>query len=126
MRDSVTEGTPVPRDTESTHSDKDGAEKFHVVVSALSEGALTFPAPFDLSSSAALAANTDEGRIAQELFRVTAERDCAYEVLIRAVPQGEEKVGEREVLATKVTSKRQLIVLLETLLDELDPQESED
>lgn len=126
MRDSVNEGTPVPRDTESTHSDRDGVQTFQDVISALAEGALTFPAPFDLPSSAALAANADTGVIAQELFRVTAARDCAYEVLIVAVPQGDEPVGERGVLDTKVTSKRQLINLLETLLEELDPQEESD
>ncbi len=96
------------------------------MIGSLTEGALTFPPPFDLSSSAALAANTDVGHIAHELFRVTAERDCAYEVLIRAVPHGDEQVGERGVLDTRVSSTRQLIVLLETLLDELDPQQEND
>ncbi len=122
----MNEGTSVPRDTESTHKDRDGTRRFEEVVAALTEGALTFPAPFDLSSSAALAANTDAGRIAQELFRVTAARDVAYEVMITAVPLGDEQVGQREVLNTRAATKRQLIVLLETLLDELDPQDNDD
>ncbi len=94
---------------------------FATAVSSLAEGELTFPPPFDLSSSAALAANIDNGDGAVRLFDVTAQRDCQYDVQIFARMGGGhgEEVRVREVINTQVPSTPQLISLLDDLIEEL-------
>ncbi len=99
--------------------DRGLAADFAAAVSSLAEGGLTFDQPFDLPSSAALAANIDSGDGAQHLFDVTAARDCQYEVHISARLKDHPDVSAREVLNTSVPSTRLLISLLEDLIDEL-------
>jgi hypothetical protein len=106
----------VVRSTESTDSDEDDlAARFMAAVASLSEGELTFPSPFNLATSAALAANLDVGAIAERLFEVTALRDTGYRVAIYATAPG---VADREVIDTDVRSTRLLISLLDGLIDE--------
>lgn len=111
------------RRTDSTESDKDALKAgFAKAVGALADGDLTFTPPFDLATSAALAANIDTGAIAQQLFEVTAQRDTGYRVEIYAVAPD---VEDREILKTSVASTNLLIELLDGLLDEyLARQES--
>lgn len=105
---------------ESTRDERDGLlGDFARAVSSLSRGELGFPAPFDYPSSAALADNIDTGSIAERLFDVTALRQSAYEVVIRARSPQHPELPAREVINTVVPSEQMLIVLLETLLDEL-------
>lgn len=89
---------------------------FMAVIASLAQGELTFPAPFDLATSAALAANIDTGRIANDLFDVTAQRDTGYRVEVYATAPG---VADREVIATRVPSTALLVSLLDGLLEEL-------
>lgn len=100
--------------TESTDSG-DLAGLFASAISDLADGNLMFPAPFDLASSAALAANVDSGEIAEKLFAVTAQRDTGYRVVIYATAPG---VEDREVVNTTVTSTGLLLVLLDELIEE--------
>lgn len=103
-------------DRESRSDDRDGLlALFAQAVSSLAEGELTFPAPFDLSTSAALAANDDTGRLAEEVFKLAAARDCGYAVSIMSVSEGE----TREVINTRTSGTGTLIALLEGLLEEL-------
>lgn len=112
------------RSTESTDSDEqDLRALFLKIVSGLAEGELTFKPPFDLATSAALAANIDTARIAQALFDVTRLRDTAYRVSIHALAPG---VPDREVINTEVSSTDLLIELLDGLLDELVGDEEGD
>lgn len=109
-------------DTDSTGSDSSGLyDQFMAIVSGLTEGDLTFPAPFDLSTSAALAKNDDIGDLAERLFAVTAQRDCGYEVTITALTEdpGAEPL-RREIINTTVAGTQLLLALLEGLMDELD------
>lgn len=106
--------------TESTGRQRDGLQgKFAVAVSSLTGGDLGFPPPFDLSSSAALADNIDEGPIAQQLFDVTAQRQVSYTVVITGRSLQHPEMPEREVMNTTVPSERVLIALLEGFLNEL-------
>lgn len=108
------------REPEFEADQRDGLlAEFAAAVSSLARGELTFPAPFDLSSAAALAANIDQGATAQSLFEVTAARDCAYDVRIVARCAGQPELERREVLDTSVASTGLLVALLEGLLDEL-------
>lgn len=103
-------------------TDKDRDElvgEFTSTISSLSQGGLTFPPPFDLAASAALADNIDTGEIAQRLFEVTHQRDTAYTISIAAVSSQHPDLPGRPVLETTVASRQLLIVLLEGLLDEL-------
>lgn len=102
--------------TESTDSDEgDLAALFAQAICSLAQGNLMFPPPFDLASSAALAANDDLGEIAEKLYEVTAQRDTGYRVRIHATAPG---VPDREVINCTVTSTPTLIALLDTLIDE--------
>lgn len=89
-------------------------------VAAVADGELTFPPPFDLSTSAALASNIDRGWLAQKLADVTASRDCGYEVSITALTPGVPDPMRREIINTTVSSTRLLFTLLESLMDELE------
>lgn len=104
------------RSSESTDSDDDLDGLFAQVVSALTRGGLLFPPPFDLATAAALAANLDVGKIAEQLFEVTAQRNTGYRVAIYATAPG---VEDREVIDTAVDSPDLLITLLDGLLEEL-------
>ncbi len=77
-----------------------------------------FPAPFDLASSAALAANDDCGELAEKVFALAAARDCGYAVTITAMPSGSVAM-RRPVIDTTVTSTGTLIAVLEGLLEEI-------
>lgn len=74
-----------------------------------------FRPPFDLATSAALAANIDGGSTAQQLFDVTAQRDTGFRVEIHAVAPG---VPDREVIKTTVASTSLLIELLDGFIEE--------
>lgn len=103
-------------DRESRSDDRDDLlALFAQAISSLSDGELTFPAPFDLSTSAALAANDDTGRLAEEVFKLAAQRDCGYAVEIVSLSGSE----TREVINTQTASTGTLIALLEGLLEEL-------
>jgi hypothetical protein len=122
MRNSEVTEVSVLGETESTSSDNDGLpEDFVAAVVPLADGELTFPAPFDLASSAALALNTDVGDIAQRLFEVTAARETEFEVIIRAKSASQPDLPAREVIDTTVSGTRLLITLLESLIAEIDP-----
>lgn len=106
-------------DTESTGNDRDGLlAQFVSAVSCLAEGELTFRAPFDLATSAALASNDDTGALAEEVFKLAASRDCGYRVTIHAVAPGGCGI-EREVINTTTPSTAVLMALLEGFLEEL-------
>jgi hypothetical protein len=110
----------VASDAESTGSDQGLDEAFMHTVADLAQGELTFPAPFDLASAAALRVNADDGELAERLFEATASRDCGYEVTIRVLtPEGSDP-EQREIIDTTVSSTPLLIELLTGLLDELE------
>lgn len=115
----------MERDTESTSSsDSQGLrELFMGILSDLAEGDLTFPPPFDLAASAALASNIDVGVIALKLFNATQQRDCGYRVSIHAISPDDESLG-REIVDTKVSSTRLLVALLDGLMEELTARRS--
>lgn len=92
--------------------------KFNRVIACLAAGELTFPPPFDFATSLALAANIDQGELAQQLFAVTAARDTHFSVQITACSPEQPDLW-REVIDTTVSGTRLLAVLLESLLDEL-------
>lgn len=94
-------------------------------VSAVADGELTFPPPFDLASAAALQENIDLGELALQLFHATASRDTGYEVTIHALaPEGSEPL-RREIINTTVASTSLLFALLEGLMDELEARSDE-
>lgn len=107
------------RSSESTGSD-DLDALFTSAVMSLAEGNLTFQPPFDLATSAALAANIDLGDLAQRLFDATAQRDTGYRISIHATAPG---VPDREVVNTNVASTALLVALLDGLLDEYCPDD---
>jgi hypothetical protein len=114
-------------DTESTSSsDSEGLrELFMEIVSDLADGELTFPPPFDLAASAALACNIDVGAIAVKLFNATRQRDCGYQVSIQAISPDDESVA-REIVNTTVPSTRLLLALLDGLMEELHDRRTAD
>lgn len=99
--------------------------RFNRVVSDLAGGNLTFPPPFDLATSLALAANIDVGELAHQLFAVTAARSTQFTVRIDAC-SAEQPELTRQVIDTVVDSTQLLAVLLEGLLEELDTHTSEE
>lgn len=112
-------------DADSTPNDSDGLqERFTSIVTALTEGELTFPFPFDLATSAALGSNLDSGWLATRLAEATAARDSGYEISIRELTPGDPAGPRREIIGTSVSSTRQLFALLETLMDELQARAS--
>jgi hypothetical protein len=114
------------RSTEPTDSGEhdDLHTLFARITAALSDGDLTFQPPFDLATSAALAANADAGDIAQRLFDVTRVRDTTYLVQITEIAPG---VSDREVVNTTVSGAGLLIALLDGLIEEqLARQNSEE
>lgn len=95
------------------------------IVSAVADGELTFPAPFDLASAVALRENDDAGTLALHLFHATAARDTGYQVTIHALtPEGSEPL-RREIIDTTVASTPLLFALLEGLMDELEARLAE-
>ena len=107
-----------PRDSDES----DLAALFAAVIASLAQGMLSFPPPFDVATSAALAANLDTGRIAEDLFDVTAQRQTGFRVAIYATAPG---VDDREVIETRVASPALLVSLLDGLIDELcEPENS--
>lgn len=104
---------------------RDGAVEFDTAVASLADGGLVFPPPFDLSSSAALAANLDIGSIAEELFTTTAARDSQFSVRIGELIGDQPELGQREILDTAVGSTTLLIALLEMLIVELRARQQE-
>lgn len=112
------------RSGESTdHGEHDLHQQFRKIMAALADGELTFRWPFDLATSAALAANIDHGQLAQDLFDVTAQRDTAYRVSIHAVAPD---VPDREVINTTVPSTAMLMHLLDGLIAEYFSEEEGD
>jgi hypothetical protein len=93
---------------------------FMAAVAVLAEGELTFPAPFDLATSAALSDNVDEGLIAQRLFDVSVERECRYRVSIHELaPSDRPDAPSRALLDTTVQNSQLLLHLLDDLSSEL-------
>lgn len=94
---------------------------FMAAVAVLAEGELTFPAPFDLASSAALGDNVDEGGIAERLFDVSVRRECRYRVSIHELGPGDRPdAPSRPVLDTTVSNSQLLVHLLDDLSSELE------
>ncbi len=90
------------------------------VAASVGEGELTLDPPFDLATSAALANNIDRGDLAENLFRITALRECAYEVTITAVAPGDGEPERREIINTSVASTHLLFALLDDVLCEIE------
>jgi hypothetical protein len=106
----------MPGDAESRPSDKGLAEEFFTIAADVAEGGLIMPAPFDVASSAALAANVDRGDMADKLFDVTAARDSKFLVHIVEI-QGDES---REVINTTCIGQGPLFALLDDVMDEIE------
>lgn len=61
-------------------------ELFHRAVAALAEGELSFPPPFDLAASAALADNEHTGETAAALFEfIQKMTEIRYHVIVEAI-----------------------------------------
>lgn len=106
-------------DAEKADGDREALVRaFNRVISDLAEGGLTFPPPFDLATSLALASNLDRGELAERLFDVTAARETQFTVQIKACSAQYPELT-RQVIDTTVSSTQLLTVLLENLLDEL-------
>lgn len=112
----------VASDTEPASWDRKGLhDQFMTIMADLSRGDLTFPPPFDLAASAALASNTDMGTLALRLFELVAARDCAYEVTVTALSTaGDTPPLRREIINTSVASTSLLFQVLDGLMDELE------
>ncbi len=110
-------------------SEADGKDdliaQFAETIRSLTEGELTYPHPFDVSSAAALASNIDTGDIAERLFEVTAQRGCEFQVVILASMPDHPEMPGREVINTKVRSLRLLTALLDGLIEELTARRAE-
>lgn len=109
-----------------TEGGRELEQPFVNAVAPLAEGNLTYPAPFDICTSAALAANIDTGDMAEKLFAVTALRQAGFHLTITAVAPGEPGLPEREIINTRTSSLHTLTVLLEDLLDELHERHQHD
>lgn len=110
----------MPGDTGSKPSDKGLEEQFQRVAAAVADGGLVMPAPFDLASAAALAANSDTGDAAEGMFAVTATRESKYEVRIVEI-QDEDR---RALVDTTCAGQGPLFQLLEDVMDELEARRS--
>jgi len=106
----------MPSDAESRPSDKGLAEEFFLIAADVAEGGLVMPAPFDVASSAALAANVDRGDMAAKLFEVTAARESSFSVLI-VEQQGDQA---RELINTTCIGQGPLFTLLDDVMDEIE------
>lgn len=106
----------VASDAESKPSNEDLKEKFMKIAAGVAEGGLVMPAPFDIASSAALAANDDKGTTAEGLFEVTAARASRFVVHV-VETNGEDS---RELLNTSCVGESLLFALLDDLMDELE------
>lgn len=106
----------MPSEQESTPSDSTLTEQFLSVVAAVADGGLLMPAPFDLASSAALAANSDTGPAAEGMFAVTARRNSRYEVRITEIQDD----ISRDLVNTTCTGRGPLFALLDTVMDEIE------
>lgn len=85
-------------------------EQFAEAIGSLTQGELTFPAPFDLVSSWALARNANEGDAALESFaRDTNSGSRRFQIRIHAL-SGED--SRREIIDTVVTGPRVAAQLL--------------
>lgn len=100
--------------TDSGESDLGGT--FERIMGGLSDGDLTFQPPFDLATSAALAANMDKGDLAAALFKVTQARQTTFRVHIAAVAPD---LQPRDVINTTVSGEGLLVALLEGLIEEI-------
>lgn len=108
------------RQTESTGpDDQEWERRFHQVTGSIVRGALVFPPPFDLATSAALAVNDETGDIAERLFEITAQKHSKFRVLITEIADG---VDDQEVINTTVTGQQLLITLLDEFINELAEQ----
>lgn len=108
-------------DSSSIFDGRSGLSELFAIVADLAEGELTFPPPFDLSSSVALADNEDYGDLALKMFDASARLTYGYHVAITAV--GPVRTGNspaRTILDTTVPSTRLLFALLGGLMDELE------
>jgi hypothetical protein len=86
------------------------------VAGAVADGGLVMPPPFDVASSAALAANSDKGEMADKLFDVTAARASMFEVRITEI-QGDNR---RDLVDTVCAGEGPLFQLLDDVMDEID------
>lgn len=111
----------MPSDAESKPSDKALTEEFFAVAADVAQGGLVMPAPFDVASSAALAANVDRGDMADKLFDVTAARESRFMVHIVEV-QGE---LTREVINTTCIGQGPLFRLLDDVMDEIEARRTQ-
>lgn len=80
-------------------------EHFARAVAALTQGQLSFPAPFDLVTSWALARNDDNGAAALEFFaRDVNGFGRRFQIRIHELPPDDQPgVGEREIVDCIVT-----------------------
>lgn len=106
----------MPSDAESKPSDKGLDQEFFSVAAGAADGGLVMPAPFDVASSAALAANVDRGDMADKLFEVTAARNSQFKVHILEI-QGDDS---RELINTTAIGEGPLFALLDAVMDEIE------
>jgi hypothetical protein len=112
----------VANEAESKPSGEDLEQEFMKVAAGVADGGLVMPAPFDVASSAALAANSEQGDIAGKLFDVTASRASRFAVHVVEL-QGQDT---RELLNTTCIGETVLFQLLEDLMDEMEARREKD
>jgi hypothetical protein len=95
-------------------------DDFTAAVGSLNGGELMFPPPFDLASSVALDANTDDGDLALGLFDGTANtRSLGFRLRVEQVLLDTPDGPVREVIDIVVTDVRQAKALIGILAREV-------
>ncbi len=102
-------------------------DRFSRTVGVLGDGSLRLPAPFDLQTSAALAAHTVGGPNAEIAYAAARQRTrTRFQVQIVEVVD-ESDVPGREILETTVRDVTELVIVLDGLIQELnESQEGDD
>lgn len=101
---------------------------FATAIGSLTDGALLFPPPFDLASSAALARNATDGSDAVTQFPLN-RTGTQYRILIVEEPvDGTTGIEPRDIINCTVQDRHAAAALLGTLAEELmlDEDESPD
>lgn len=97
---------------------REQSSDFVRVVGALTDGALTFDAPFDLASSVALAHNTRQGPDAMTHFDLNRDGVC-YDILIVEKPTDSNSgIQPREIINCTVANRYAAAALLGSLAEE--------
>lgn len=105
-------GDPVGPAQERLTVDHASSEQFNRAVGSLADGALIFPAPFDLATAAGLAANDIDGADAVDVEAATrGEIGLHYHVQITQIVDGRPDL-RRPVVDTTVADPRLLRSLL--------------